>query len=396
MIGVYSTIVSTFSTLWRANPDAFAARRSSLATRFPTAKLVGMLANRLTWALLMVWGSTLLPVCAQESAADHQRLNELKARADHGDPEAAIQLADLYAWGDGVARDPAKAAKLHRKAAEEGSARGACLLGLDYVNGIGVKKSLTEGVHWLGKAARQGLAEAQYDLAMCYASGDIEGRSVVDATEWFRKAADQGSAPAQAALGNCYLEGTGVPKSIPDGIKWTRKAAEQGNPGAQQVLGICYSKGKGVETNYVQAYKWLALAAAKDNQNSDDIRVNLSMVERFMAPPEIAEGQRLATEFVPSKGIAHTATNAPPPASAGAKPATAGQGKTGVVMVKADDENQEIYVDGAFVGNTPARLKLAEGLHLIEVKKTGFKAYSKQVMVGEGEELTLHAVLEKE
>ena len=255
---------------------------------------------------------------------------------------------------------------------------------------------MTEGVHWLGKAARQGLAEAQYDLAMCFASGDIEGRSVVDATEWFRKAADQGSAPAQAALGNCYLEGTGVPKSIPDGIKWTRKAAEQGNPGAQQVLGICYSKGKGVETNYVQAYKWLALAAAKDNQNSDDIRVNLSMVERFMTPPEIAEGQRLATEFVPSKRAAHAATNAPPAAAAGAKPATASQGKTGVVMVKADDETQEVYVDGAFVGNTPARLKLAEGPHLIEVKKAGFKDYSKQVMVGEGEELTLHVVLEKE
>ena len=65
-------------------------------------------------------GGSLLPVYAQESAADHQRLNEPKARADRGDPEAAIQLADLYTWGDGVAKDPAKAAKLHRKAAEEG------------------------------------------------------------------------------------------------------------------------------------------------------------------------------------------------------------------------------------------------------------------------------------
>ena len=53
-------------------------------------------------------------------------------------------------------------------------------------------------------------------------------------------------------------------------------------------------------------------------------------------------------------------------------------------------------MDGAFIGNTPAKLKLAEGPHVIEVKKAGFKDYSKQVMVGEGAELTLHVGLEKE
>ena len=64
--------------------------------------------------------------------------------------------------------------------------------------------------------------------------------------------------------------------------------------------------------------------------------------------------------------------------------------------MKASDAEQEIFVDGAFVGNTPAKLKLAEGPHLIEVKKAGFKDYRKPIQVGEGSELTLNVVLEKQ
>src|ERR1035438_613057 len=50
---------------------------------------------------------------------------------------------------------------------------------------------------------------------------------------------------------------------------------------------------------------------------------------------------------------------------------------SGVVNVKAEDDSYEIFVDGAFVGNTPAKVKLAEGSHVVEVKKTGFKDYRK-------------------
>jgi hypothetical protein len=64
--------------------------------------------------------------------------------------------------------------------------------------------------------------------------------------------------------------------------------------------------------------------------------------------------------------------------------------------VKAEDDSYEIFVDGTFVGNTPARVKLAEGAHVVEVKKGGFKDYRKQIKITEGAELTLRAVLEKQ
>jgi len=81
--------------------------------------------------------------------------------------------------------------------------------------------------------------------------------------------------------------------------------------------------------------------------------------------------------------------------SAGSRTATQSSSKFGFVTIAADDQLLDIFSDGAFVGNTPAKLKLAEGAHVIEVKKAGFKDYKKEIKVSEGSELTLRAVLEK-
>ena len=43
-----------------------------------------------------------------------------------------------------------------------------------------------------------------------------------------------------------------------------------------------------------------------------------------------------------------------------------------------------------------AVVKLAEGPHVVEVKKTGFKDYRKDIQVGAGSDLTLRVVLEKQ
>jgi len=68
----------------------------------------------------------------------------------------------------------------------------------------------------------------------------------------------------------------------------------------------------------------------------------------------------------------------------------------GMVMVTSAPDNSEIYVDGAFVGNAPANLKLTEGIHIIEVKRTGFKPYKKELRVIGSSELNLRVNLEPE
>jgi hypothetical protein len=69
--------------------------------------------------------------------------------------------------------------------------------------------------------------------------------------------------------------------------------------------------------------------------------------------------------------------------------------KRGVVNVTADNASFDVFADGAFVGNSPAKLKLTEGPHVIEVRKTGYKDYKKEIKVMDDSELNLRAVLEK-
>ena len=357
--------------------------------------------------ILLVLTGAANQVLGQASEADRQDFAAIKARADKGDAEAQLGVAARYASGNGVKRNPAKAADYTRKAAEQGLPRAQCLLGLLYANGDGVKPDKAEAARWLHRAAIQGLAEAQFDMGMCYAKGDGVGENAVEAVGWYRKAAAQGQPDAICELGSCYLEGNGVPTDIPEGIKWTRKAAEQGFAAAQNTLGLCYSKGKGVPKDYVEAYKWFNLAVAKGGELADDARVNLAMAERSLTPEQVAEGQRLAREFRPVKatGVGEALVqpgkvNSAPASSTG--PATPGDGAaatastTGFVNVTAGDDACEISVDGAFVGNTPARVKLAEGSHVVEVKKAGFKDYRRQIKISAGSELTLRAVLEKQ
>jgi len=68
----------------------------------------------------------------------------------------------------------------------------------------------------------------------------------------------------------------------------------------------------------------------------------------------------------------------------------------GMLMVSSTPENADIYVDGAFVGNSPANLKLSEGIHIVEVKKLGFSPYKKELRIIESSELNLRIVLKKE
>jgi TPR repeat protein len=366
--------------------------------------------NRLAGVLLLFLAGSAVQLPGQPSGAERREFEAVKARAEKGDGEAQISLAAHYANGTGVARDPAKSVKWLRKAADQGVARAQCLLGLAYANGDGVKLDKAEGTRWMRRAAEQGLAEAQFDLGMTYVTGEGVPRNPVEGAAWYRKAADQALPEAEAELGTCYLEGTGVPKNIPEGMRLIRKAAEEGFGPAQSSLGLCYLKGNGVTKDYVQAYMWLDLASAQGDERADDAHIYLASAERFLTPEQVAEAQRLAHEFKPRKpsatGESPSLTNnaAPqlPVSGAGqtntvVTPTTpAGASRTGVVNVTAADDSYEIYVDGAFVGNTPAKVKLMEGMHVVEVKRTGFKDYRKQLRITDGSELTLRAVLEKQ
>jgi uncharacterized protein len=170
--------------------------------------------------------------------------------------------------------------------------------------------------------AEQGDAKAQSALGSMYELGHGVPHDFVASAKWYRKAAEQGYARAQSALGFIYLQsalgfryftGAGVQKDYAEAVQWYRKAAEQGDSFGQGQLGSMYELGHGVPQDYVLAHMWYNLAAAPSRADPDDYvgldptvvaETNAEMrdeVAAKMTPDQIAEAQRLAREWKPTK-----------------------------------------------------------------------------------------------
>jgi len=165
------------------------------------------------------------------------------------------------------------------------------------------QKDYATALRLLRPLAEQGVAEAQHMLGLMYRTGQGVPQDYVQEAVWSRKAAEQGVAEAQLNLGNMYHNGEGVPQDYVQAVAWYRKAAEQGNASAQYNLGLKYANGEGVPQDYVQAHKWLNLAAAGSLPDEADARKRAAkgrdIVAAKMTPAQIAEAQRLASQWKP-------------------------------------------------------------------------------------------------
>ncbi len=114
----------------------------------------------LTLSLLL-----LVPLSARADFADGLRaydageyesaLAEWTPLARAGDGDALLALAGLYRQGLGTAPDLARAARLYRRAAEQGAVIAQLNLGDLYARGQGVARDLVRAYMWLELAARQ-------------------------------------------------------------------------------------------------------------------------------------------------------------------------------------------------------------------------------------------------
>ena len=79
------------------------------------------------------------------------------------------------------------------------------------------------------------------------------------------------------------------------------------------------------------------------------------------------------------------------PASASGK--TSQPGGNGEVDVQSDPPGAEIYVDGAFVGDTPSTLHLSAGAREVEIKGVNKKIWKRELDVLKDSQVTLHPTL---
>lgn len=155
---------------------------------------------------------------------------EIKRKAELGDVDAQLELADCLFDGDGIEKNEDKAIELYKAAAEKGN------------------------------------SVAQFELAGIYEEGEhINGRDLEQALFWYRESAKAGYAPAQYALGTLYEDGGMVEKDLSQALHWFNLASGQGDADALKKLGDVFAQGLGVEADEIKAIDYYRKAAANEN-----------------------------------------------------------------------------------------------------------------------------------
>ncbi len=199
---------------------------------------------------------------ANQSALD-QLKRALTAKADTGDATAQRALGRLYQSGsvapDGSAQhDYAGAAYWYHQASDHGDAQAAYELAILYRDGLGVPADASQSFQLLQKAAEANYVPAMSPLSDAYA-GQKTPVSGQRATYWAMKAAEGGDPQGWLVLGFEYNTGKlggDPPYWYQKAMESYRKAADGGNCLAMMAIGDLYAKGNGVRADQAQAQSW--------------------------------------------------------------------------------------------------------------------------------------------
>jgi TPR repeat protein len=188
---------------------------------------------------------------------------ELTAKADTGDAKAQRTLGQLYQYGtlaaDGIAvPDYSGAAYWYYQASNHGDAQAAYELAILYHDGLGVAADASQSFQLLQKAADANYVPAMSPLSDAYA-GQKTPVSGERATYWATMAANAGDPTGWLTLGFEYNMG----KLGGDPPHWHQKAleaymhaADGGNCVAMMAIGDLYAMGDGVPADQAQARNW--------------------------------------------------------------------------------------------------------------------------------------------
>jgi len=186
------------------------------------------------------------------------------AAADQaGNPWGSVSLGSLYANGDGVAKDPAKAATFLRRAGDGGLPDAYADLGLLYA--AANPPNYTQAFSEFDRASRAGSTLALAYLGEFYFNGLGVVKNQTRALALFQQAANRGDPEGMLDLGLSYYSGTGVRRDPATALRWLSRAAEFGFAQAQDVIGYMYQEGDGVGQSDEQAMAWYRKSAAQDD-----------------------------------------------------------------------------------------------------------------------------------
>jgi len=154
---------------------------------------------------------------------DSEGIDYFRRSADIGYGPGQIALGYYYETGTILAKDPAHALDLYRKAATTGDPLAAWLAGRIYFLGSGVPRDLDAAQKWLKISAAQNNAYGAYFLGRLMAE-----RDAAKAPALYKIAADQGLPQAQYYYGKALKEGTGIAQDRFNAYVWLSIAADAG------------------------------------------------------------------------------------------------------------------------------------------------------------------------
>jgi len=198
-------------------------------------------------------------------------LDKLKQRAENGDGNAQLKLAQTYGERKGNRIYAKKALKWYIKAARQKISQAEYELGMFYSDGYAEPMNMIKTKIWLQKAADQGHNPAQTELNKIV-KDENELRNYMDTADvelslWtVEKMAETGYAPVQYLLGMMYTRGYiskdfSVGQNYKKGMYWYKQASDNGHADATFNLSLMYAKGRGVRKNKTMFINYLRKSA---------------------------------------------------------------------------------------------------------------------------------------
>lgn len=185
--------------------------------------------------------------------SENASFEELLEKAEDGDEDAMLKVADAYYNGDdfdGIEEDKGQALFWYRILADKDHSTAQFNLGIMYMKGEAVPQSFEKALEWMKKANENGDDDAE---------AYIERFSAIVNSQ---KKADAGNAQAIAELAEELMRfGMMVDDECADdflaqSVEYAKKAADAGIAKGCWILGLAYSKGRGVETDLAQSVRY--------------------------------------------------------------------------------------------------------------------------------------------
>ncbi|KAL4631160.1 death ligand signal enhancer [Arapaima gigas] len=156
--------------------------------------------------------------------------------AQHDYNKAQFNVGVCYEKGQGVCRDPDKAAEFYKRAAAGGhnQAQFRYAKYLLHTRGQQSAESTRAAIQLLESAATAGVKEAQVYLGVLFTQKPLQDWQ--RAVHYLQMAAKDGDPVGLLYLGHCYTQGLGVVQCIKTAVHMYERAATGGNLEAQHIL----------------------------------------------------------------------------------------------------------------------------------------------------------------